>query len=122
MCWSMAADGNFRGTKFIDLKSIVDEALEYCGSQGFSPEHVVLLNHVGARYPNGGVKLVPGRDKSFSELIAAADDQCEVEWVDAEDPLFVLYTRYTNERTGEGERESESERERERERDGGLRS
>jgi acetyl-CoA synthetase len=37
-------------------------------------------------------KLQPGKHESFNDLLAAADKKCGVEWVDAEDPLFLLYT------------------------------
>lgn len=33
-----------------------------------------------------------GRDTWWSDATAQADPKCEVEWMDSEDPLFVLYT------------------------------
>ena len=38
--------------------------------------------------------MEPGRDFWYHEEVRAADIQkhCDIEWVDAEDPLFILYT------------------------------
>jgi putative uncharacterized protein (fragment) len=35
----------------------------------------------------------PKIDVWWHEVMNTADDQCEPVWVDAEDPLFILYTR-----------------------------
>jgi len=34
------------------------------------------------------------RDVWYHEIMANASDDCPPVWVDAEDPLFMLYTRY----------------------------
>lgn len=36
--------------------------------------------------------MKPERDMWYHELMAAASEDCPVEWLDAEDPLFMLYT------------------------------
>ncbi|MEM7656591.1 MAG: acetate--CoA ligase [Bacteroidota bacterium] len=79
----ITSDGSYRGTKTIDLKSIVDEALESC--QGV---HSVLV----AQRINSDIQLVEGRDHWLQPLLDGADPNCEAEIMDAEDPLFVLYT------------------------------
>ena len=38
--------------------------------------------------------MVFGRDKWWSDIMVGVSDQCDPEWLDAEDPLFMLYTRY----------------------------
>ena len=38
------------------------------------------------------LKLVEGRDEWWHEAVPAAEASCPVEWMDAEAPLFVLYT------------------------------
>ena len=38
------------------------------------------------------VPLVEGRDVWWHDAVAKASTACAVEWVDAEAPLFVLYT------------------------------
>ena len=40
--------------------------------------------------------MAEGRDVWWDEAMAGASDECEPEWMDAEDPLFMLYTRYIN--------------------------
>ncbi|MCK7480295.1 MAG: AMP-binding protein [Candidatus Moduliflexus flocculans] len=36
--------------------------------------------------------MTAGRDKWYHEEMAKVDAKCEPEWMDAEDPLFILYT------------------------------
>lgn len=40
------------------------------------------------------VNWTEGRDMWFHDAIDAAKEECECEWMDVEDPLFMLYTRY----------------------------
>ena len=81
----LTTDGSFRGSKKINLKSIVDEALKKCDTI----ETVIVYNRT-----NLEVNMVEGRDiwwaDAVSEVIDAID--CPIEVMDAEDPLFVLYT------------------------------
>ncbi|CAM1353340.1 acetate--CoA ligase [Tenacibaculum insulae] len=79
----ITSDGSYRGTKTIDLKSIVDEALESCNSI-----NTVLV----AKRINSDIQLKAGRDKWLQPLLDEASDICEPEIMDAEDPLFILYT------------------------------
>eukprot|EP00049_Salpingoeca_infusionum_P019408 m.361734 g.361734 ORF g.361734 m.361734 type:complete len:677 (+) comp19851_c0_seq1:405-2435(+) len=85
------ADGVFRGPKFIGLKAITDDALAKCSEQGFDVKHVIVSKNVGDKAPQP-VTMTEGRDKYFHELEGAASPECPVEWVDAEDVLFLLYT------------------------------
>jgi acetyl-CoA synthetase len=79
----VTSDGSYRGSKSIDLKKIVDQALEEC------PQVNTVL--VAERTKNQ-VVMVEGRDHWLAPLTAAASDDCPVEIMDAEDPLFILYT------------------------------
>ncbi len=79
----ITSDGSFRGSKVIDLKSIVDEALESCPSI----QKVLVVNRTLQ-----DVVLKPDRDLWLQPLLDAADNLCEAEIMDAEDPLFILYT------------------------------
>jgi len=79
----ITSDGSFRGSKTIDLKGIVDEALESC-----SGVKTVLV----AKRINSDITMKEGRDKWLQPLLDAASDQCVAEVMDAEDPLFILYT------------------------------
>ena len=79
----ITADGGYRGTKTIDLKAIVDEALLSCPSV----ERVLLV-----RRTNAAIDVVEGRDLWIADHLERADVVCEPEVMEAEDPLFILYT------------------------------
>ncbi len=79
----ITADGSFRGDKTIDLKSIVDKALESCPSVN----SVLVSKRI-----NSEINMKAGRDKWLAELIENATKSCTIEIVEAEDPLFILYT------------------------------
>ncbi|MDX1364680.1 acetate--CoA ligase [Arenibacter latericius] len=79
----ITADGSFRGAKSIDLKSIVDEGLEKCPGV----KSVLLVKRTKA-----DINFVEGRDQWLQPLIDKADSDCKPEIMDAEDPLFILYT------------------------------
>jgi len=79
----LTSDGSFRGTKVIDLKGIVDDALKNCESIA----HVLVLNRTGS-----SINFDNNRDLWWHEEIAQADANCSAEVMDAEDMLFILYT------------------------------
>jgi acetyl-CoA synthetase len=79
----IASDGSYRGSKTIDLKGIVDEAVEDCPGV----ETVLVVNRI-----NSDVTMKEGRDKWIQPLMDNASKVCEPEIMDAEDPLFILYT------------------------------
>ena len=77
-------DTALRGTKNdIPMKTNADTAVAECPSI----EKVVVVKRTGLDVPMTG-----GRDLWWQDLMADASDQCEPEWLDAEDPLFILYT------------------------------
>lgn len=79
----ITSDGSYRGDKTIDLKGIVDDALEQC-----SCVETVLV----AKRINSDVKMKEGRDKWLQPLLEKSHQYCSMEIVNAEDPLFILYT------------------------------
>ena len=79
----LTSDGSFRGSKTIDLKGIVDEALTQCDS---------VENVLVAKRTQTDVTMEEGRDHWLEPLLKKAYADCEPEVMDAEDPLFVLYT------------------------------
>ena len=79
----ITADGSFRGAKTIDLKGIVDKALEKC----YSIKKVIVAKRIMSE-----INMKNGRDKWLETLLDNASDECEAEIMDAEDPLFILYT------------------------------
>ena len=79
----VTADGSFRGSKTIDLKGIVDEALEQCPQVN----SVLVATRIQSK-----IHLETGRDHLLEPLMSKASDSCTATEMDAEDPLFILYT------------------------------
>ena len=79
----ITSDGSFRGSKAIDLKGIVDEALKKCPGV----QSVLVAERTGSK-----IELVAGRDHLLAPLMSGASEECAVEVMEAEDPLFILYT------------------------------
>jgi len=79
----LTSDGNFRGSKQIPVKAVVDEALE----KTTTIEKVIVLKRTGE-----SVDMKTGRDIWWSDSIAGQSFDNEAEEMDAEDMLFILYT------------------------------
>lgn len=79
----ITADGSYRGEKTIDLKGIVDEALNDCPNV----ETVLVVKRIRT-----DITMQPGRDYWLQPLMDEASSECKPELMDAEDPLFILYT------------------------------
>jgi acetyl-CoA synthetase len=79
----ITSDGGYRGNKTIDLKGIVDEALNTCPS---------VTKVLVVKRTNTEVNMKDGRDVWLQPLLDAAIDNSVAEIMDAEDPLFILYT------------------------------
>lgn len=79
----ITSDGSYRGSKTIDLKGIVDEGLKSCESV----ENVLVVKRINAEIP-----MKEGRDHWLQPLLDAAEKTCAPEIMNAEDPLFILYT------------------------------
>ena len=79
----ITSDGSYRGNKTIDLKEIVDDALNNCAG---------VKSVLVAKRINSEVTMKEGRDKWLQPLLNNASSECEPEVMDAEDPLFILYT------------------------------
>lgn len=79
----ITSDGAYRGSKTIDLKGIVDEALKT------SPTVEKVLVAVRTNTP---VTMTEGRDELLQPLLDAEQPNNVAEIMDAEDPLFILYT------------------------------
>jgi len=84
----VTCDGAWLRGKVVPLKEIVDEAVRR------SPvvETVIVYRRTGH-----GVTMEEGRDYWWHDLMALpiASTRCETEVMDAEDPLFILYTSGT---------------------------
>lgn len=81
----ITADGGLRGGKAVALKSAVDEALALGSCEAVT--HVIAYQRTGV-----DIAWNPQRDLWWHDIEAAESDYCEPTWVDAEHPLFILYT------------------------------
>ncbi|MED6260928.1 Acetyl-coenzyme A synthetase, cytoplasmic, partial [Ataeniobius toweri] len=95
----VTADGVYRGDKLINLKEISDEALEKCVEKGASSvarclviKHQALRTKTGASCNKLQTPWDSERDVWWDEAMSDSSEECEPEWLDAEDPLFILYT------------------------------
>jgi acetyl-CoA synthetase len=79
-------DGSYRRGAEVPLKPAVDEALGSCPSV----KNVVVYRRTETR-----MHMQPGRDHWWHELMENASDKCEAEPLDAEHPLYILYTSGT---------------------------
>ncbi|MGB5358435.1 MAG: acetate--CoA ligase [Eudoraea sp.] len=79
----VTSDGSYRGNKTIDLKGIVDVALEDCPGV----ERVLVVERTG-----GKVKMKKNRDLWLKPLLDSAYADSDAERMNSEDPLFILYT------------------------------
>ncbi len=89
----ITCDGGFMRGKIVDLKGIVDEALQ----RSPTVEHVIVHRRTGHQ-----VSMEPGRDYWYHDLASlpiarslSGGNRCDTEVMDAEDPLFLLYTSGT---------------------------
>ncbi|XP_075882965.1 acetyl-coenzyme A synthetase, cytoplasmic [Nelusetta ayraudi] len=116
----VTADGFYRGDKLINLKALADDALLKCRDKGFPVQRCIVLKHLSKEAEedpgsppakrscpdlqekqSGRVKKTrpvlqvpwnPEVDLCWHSLVGGASEECEPEWCDSEDPLFILYT------------------------------
>jgi len=80
----ITSDGNYRGSKNIPVKEVVDTAMDMgCDSV----ENVIVYQRT-----NFDVNMKEGRDKWWHEEMEGKSTVCEAEEMDSEDMLFILYT------------------------------
>jgi acetyl-CoA synthetase len=73
----------YRSGKVLSSKANADAAMDQCPSI----KRCVVVNRIDKE-----TKMKEGRDFWWHELMKDASPVCEPEWMDAEDPLFILYT------------------------------
>ncbi|XP_039505071.1 acyl-CoA synthetase short chain family member 2 like isoform X1 [Pimephales promelas] len=94
----VTADGVYRGDKLINLKKIASEALQRCKeSMAWCVQKcVVVRHHAFITNSDASNKLQSPWDEScdiwWDDLMDGVADECDPEWMDSEDPLFILYT------------------------------
>jgi acetyl-CoA synthetase len=84
----ITADGGFRRGKPVPLKDNADLAMENNGCP--SIEKVIVVKRAGQP-----INMEPGRDVWYADLMENAEPYCEPAVMDAEDPLFILYSSGT---------------------------
>ncbi|GJE19202.1 acetate--CoA ligase [Methylobacterium marchantiae] len=81
----ITADEGLRGGRKVALKANVDAAIGRLGKDAV--DHVVVVRRTGSDVP-----MEPGRDVYYDEAAAQVTDECPAVAVEAEHPLFILYT------------------------------
>ncbi len=84
----ITADEGLRAGKTIPLKLNVDTALALCEKNNGPTVHTVLT----VKRTGCPINWQAPRDVWYHELVDDQDVWCDPEWMDAEDPLFILYT------------------------------
>jgi len=79
----ITVDGAARKGKTAPIKQMVDEVI----GDVASIEHIIVVRAKGTE-----CEMKKGRDVWFHDIMADADPDCPAEPMDAEDPLYVLYT------------------------------
>ncbi|HLJ51415.1 MAG TPA: acetate--CoA ligase [Bryobacteraceae bacterium] len=79
-------DGSYRRGNEVKLKPAVDEALQSCPSV----KHVVVYKRTGSQ-----IEMKEGRDHWWHDVMTTVSEDCPAEPLDAEHPLYLLYTSGT---------------------------
>ncbi|WP_434129661.1 acetate--CoA ligase [Methylocaldum sp. GT1BB] len=79
----VCADESYRGGKLVPAKRNADKAAAQCPNL----QQVIVIRHTGHAVP-----WTEGRDVDYHRAMQEASEDCPPEWMDAEDPLFILYT------------------------------
>jgi acetyl-CoA synthetase len=79
----ITVDGARRKGKTAPVKATVDEVMGDLASL----EHMIVVRHTGIDVP-----MAAGRDVFYDEILAAAEPVCPAEPMEAEHPLFILYS------------------------------
>ncbi len=84
----VTADGGWMNGKVVELKKTMDDAVRRCPTV----ETVIVVRRTGQE-----VRMEAGRDYWYHDLmrLPIASGKCQTEVMDAEDPLYMLYTSGT---------------------------
>ncbi|MEK6676940.1 MAG: acetate--CoA ligase [Planctomycetota bacterium] len=86
----ITSDGTFRGAKEVFLKANADQAMTLAAGRGVHVRTCIVFERVGAK--RTPITMKSGRDHWWHDVMKPASASCEPEWMDSEDPLFILYT------------------------------
>jgi acetyl-CoA synthetase len=79
----LTSDGGFRGDRQVPMKETVDSAIAHCPTI----KHVLVFKRTGQ-----AVNMQADRDLDWESECGNQSAACTPEYVDSEDPLFILYT------------------------------
>ena len=79
----ITADGGFRGKKITPLKEIADEAMQNTPS---------ITKCIVLKRTKSDINMREHRDIWWNDEMKKASEQCPIEIMESEDPLFILYT------------------------------
>ncbi|CAG2102143.1 unnamed protein product, partial [Medioppia subpectinata] len=100
----VTSDGAFRAKKFIPLKSIADSALDICKQMNHKVMACIVNPHLNLNRNNindvlnnnientCGINWDPNVDILWTDVMTNVCNYCKPEWMEAEDPLFIMYT------------------------------
>ena len=88
----ITANGTFRGAKAIPMKPNADQAMSSAGERMGEPVETCIVVRRVAEDSGIACEMLKGRDIWWDEAMADASADCPCEEMDAEDPLFILYT------------------------------
>ena len=93
----ITCDGFYRGEKHVALKSIADDALNICKKINHPVESTICFEHLKRVTPTGKqltsqVAVIRDEEQWDHALADSENTAAPVEWCNAEDPLFILYT------------------------------
>lgn len=95
----ITADGGFRGQKLVNLKTIVESAVGICAKNGHKLKAAIVVQHLGSMKDVKENHPLAQEIWSIKDIVSFwhedmvnVSNKCEPEWMDAEDPLFILYT------------------------------
>jgi acetyl-CoA synthetase len=85
----ITGDGGWMNNKIVELKKITDEAVDRASD---IVKRVIVLKHTGH-----DIYMKEGRDVWWHDIVSkpGMDEHCPTEQMDAEDPMFMLYTSGT---------------------------
>jgi len=85
----ITTDGVMRGSKAVTLKANADAAMDLAAKEKVNVKTCIVYERVGDKIT---IDMKSGRDHWWHDVMETASPDCEPEWMDAEDPLFILYT------------------------------
>mgnify|MGYP000072296579 CR=1 FL=1 len=88
----VTCDAVMRGAKPVQLKTQVDATLVLGGKESGDGTAECVESVIVFKRLDGSCPMVDGRDTWWHDEMDSVDSNCDVEWMESEAPLFMLYT------------------------------